>query len=970
MKIKWRYLYSTLLVFCSAVFFISAIGDDNEEHLPQYYVNQAKGYFIRNQWDLGKTILDTGLKNYPDDPDMRWLMGKYYYQFKNYDQSRYQLIKCIDKEYNHIQAKQLLVNVEEETRHYSSAICYVNELLEINPYWRGLWRRKIELYRKQGNDVEADRLLKRISQIYPDDPTLRRDLAYTLENNYYRLKKLGDQKSSMLALEELMKSNPHNEGFYLELANLYLQQGLADKALETTVSGSQEFPSSMSLVSKRVGILSEQFRFQEAMAILKDKMKKSNSSTLRRMYNDILQQQARAARDSDPYILYGKIYAMSKSKEALDFLLSTSLTRGYYEDARFYLKEAKKRYGANNKKILYKEYMLALRMGDTHDANGLLQNLYEQASNDADIVDAMCTFRLNEADKYMINDDWAEALPHVRFVVRKSAQNKEIHRAALEKMLTCLTEMKRYNEALLVLDTVRLQNPEYTSFINKKAGLLDKMGRTNEALDIYYQAYRDSSDLNKELYASAYEEIAVPYIKRLIQSGETRQAYIASTRLLEVDPQSDLGLHYAINTSAALKRYDEFDKFTNLGIGYYPNDIFYKVKYASMLDRKKRYSEALNLLHPELSNYLDSPELIGAHSQSSESLALQMLKSNKNKSAMQILDTALSYDENNKELLYAKGLVYEKMHQYDSAYVYQKKYQPAITDVSEYNQHLKGLQNRTFKNEIRLEYLHARFANQDIISSISTLEYSRSYAKNIYTGRINYKGSDGTSDGDSIIGGGGTGIQLQGEWMHRFTPTLSGMFNAAWGSKYFSTIVLNAQLTKQLKNEWETSIAVGYRKLAESSQYVVNNGHVALMNGHRNLFMLSPSLAKYFHPVWASAKLDLLTLSNNYYYNLSGQAKFFLNDDGRTNIQAMAGIGTFPEISVVDYSLIRNFSHTNTMVGLGGQWLVNKYLTLGILGTWYTYYNYRYSYDNNFNLISTTQYRNLYNVYFQLNINF
>ena len=78
------------------------------------------------------------MKIFPTDPDMRWLMGKYYYQFKNYDQSRYQLIKCIENEYNHVQAKQLLVNVEEETKHYSSAICYVNELLEVNPYWRGL----------------------------------------------------------------------------------------------------------------------------------------------------------------------------------------------------------------------------------------------------------------------------------------------------------------------------------------------------------------------------------------------------------------------------------------------------------------------------------------------------------------------------------------------------------------------------------------------------------------------------------------------------------------------------------------------------------------------------------------------------------------------------------------------------------------------------------------------------------------
>ena len=34
---KWRYLYSVLLVLCSVTLLTSAVGDDNKDHLPQYY---------------------------------------------------------------------------------------------------------------------------------------------------------------------------------------------------------------------------------------------------------------------------------------------------------------------------------------------------------------------------------------------------------------------------------------------------------------------------------------------------------------------------------------------------------------------------------------------------------------------------------------------------------------------------------------------------------------------------------------------------------------------------------------------------------------------------------------------------------------------------------------------------------------------------------------------------------------------
>ena len=60
-------------------------------------------------------------------------MGKYWFHEKNYDQSRYHLVKAIDDNYNNVNAKHLLVDVEDITENYSSAICYVNELLEVNP---------------------------------------------------------------------------------------------------------------------------------------------------------------------------------------------------------------------------------------------------------------------------------------------------------------------------------------------------------------------------------------------------------------------------------------------------------------------------------------------------------------------------------------------------------------------------------------------------------------------------------------------------------------------------------------------------------------------------------------------------------------------------------------------------------------------------------------------------------------------
>ena len=198
---------------------------------PEEYAEKVRDYFSEEQWEEGKRLLDEGLAKYDLASNLQYLMGKYWFHGQDYDKSRYYLLKAVDLNYDNVEAQQLLVDVEDITQNYSSAICFVNELLEVNPYWRGLWRRKIDLYRKQGNHVEADRLLKRINQIYPQDTVLHRDLVYSMELNYQRQKRAGDRKTAILTLEELLKSVPDNEQYYLDIINLHLQEGEQEQAL-------------------------------------------------------------------------------------------------------------------------------------------------------------------------------------------------------------------------------------------------------------------------------------------------------------------------------------------------------------------------------------------------------------------------------------------------------------------------------------------------------------------------------------------------------------------------------------------------------------------------------------------------------------------------------------------------------------------------------------------------------------------
>jgi tetratricopeptide (TPR) repeat protein len=915
--------------------------------LPEQYVQAVQKLFADDEWEQGKELLDKATEKFPQLSDLEWLNGKYWYHKQNYDRARYHLVKAVKEDYNNVQAKQLLVDIEDRTGNYSSAICYINELLEVNPYWEGLWRRKINIYRKQGNTEEARRLLQRINQIYPNDTILKRELMIDLEGYYQEHLSTGNRSEAIAQLQELILLSPQNAQYYLELCNFYLKEEAPEKALEQVNTGLTVMPDNVELISKKAEILAQLSRHQEALSYLEGRIKIKSDPRLRQLRNSILTDYARIESRKDPYVLYGMAWERGqRDKETLNYLLRNAILRHYTDDAFYYLRQAATRYGKESKEVLYNEYLLYRSMNEKEKAYNILHRLYERYPDDTDVGQTLCEVNLKKGSELMDATRYAEALPLLQFVARNTT-DEEQRLSAMQKRVHCYIGMKKYRDAEAALDTLLLNYPDYEDALRIRALLWDKEGHTADALQLYLTAIEQCDEQSDErlFYVIGFEEIALPYIKQCMADGATPEAYRIATHLVKFDSWNVDGLRYAIAASDLLGKSDEFTRYTALGFKEYPDQLFFNIKQAIVYQRNGAYPEALALLRPLLTNYPDNVELRGAFSDCSEAYASQLNKEKETKQALALLDSALRYDPLNVSLKYTKGLVFETAHQPDSAYYYQQFYQPTRTEQVAFRQHLKGLERRTFHNVVALTYLQARYAESYTITSLVTGEYTYIAPRNSYTAEIDYAGRSGPDKEETVEGErvqGGIGVRLQAKWEHQFNDRWSGQANVAWANRYFPVFTASAAFTHYLRNEWEVGAHAGYRRIDPGINMITAGG----------------DLAKNIDAFRITSRLDLHLYNSKFYYNLQAGASYYPLDDMHTRVFATAAVGTAPETISLDQALPSSFAHINAQLGIGGQYLCTSHITLGLTGTWYTYCNY-----NN-------QYKNLYNIYVQLYLSF
>ncbi|MCS4165011.1 tetratricopeptide repeat protein [Sphingobacterium sp. BIGb0116] len=899
--------------------------------------NEINELYSQGKWEEGKKKVDEFLKKNPKDSDMRMLLGKYYLHRQQYDKARYELVKSLEYAPANVESKHMLVAVETETQRYSSAICYINELLEVNPYWKGLWRKKIELYRTMGNQVEADRLLKRIAQIYPEDTELKSDQNYLLEKRSAEIKKSGKLDQSIEMGKKLVEDQPRKQDSYFSIIDNYIKAGDFNNALVYTERALNQFPRDAAFVQKKIAILEHQQRYPEILTFLDDQLKHGGSGSLRSQYNYFLLEAARNAKNNDPASLYGKIFdGAPGNKEAFDYVYNDLIAKEQYEGAIVALTKHRRSVGGS-KELDMRELTVYKRMGSQAKVSTLTKTYFAKYPGDTDLRESYVTLTLQQAKTSFQDGKIGVAISDWKDVIRYGDDASIA--IAQQGLYNAYVTEGRYQEAIVVLDDILLDEPGDATLLLKKSDLYNKQGRYDQALLIYEQVLGRANEEERQRLLSGYSDIMIPRVKNLLEAYKLTEAQQSVDRWLTVDQYNQDALLYMINICYQLKDNDAMLRYAQIAEGQYADDVAFKIKLAEAMTHKvEKLADSWALLHSQVKLNPFHIPLVNTFTNTTEEYAGRLLKGKEHEMALNVIDTALHYKDN-KVLKYMKGLAYEGLRNYDSAYYYQKFYEPSLLELDDFKSHLNYLGQKSFHNTVSVSHLRARFGDDYAISTISTIDYTRLNADgSTYTGRVNYAGR-----------AEGKGVQGQFEWARPWTADLSSRMDVAWANKYFAKIALNAAAIYTWKPSWEAEAGLGFRSFYTK----------------QNLFNLNLGISKEIEDFRLNAKLSNFYLNSagqgRYLYSLMGKAQYFMNSP-KNYVLAMGSIGNSPDIDLLDNQFYNSFNFFNAMVGAGLGRSISRNIGVSAIGTWYNFQTGK-ELDN-------STYRNLYNLYLQLNVSF
>ncbi|MCH5219849.1 MAG: tetratricopeptide repeat protein [Muribaculaceae bacterium] len=935
-NISFSLRFSAVILLAALSLLTTWAQDGSGEGLTsRYYSSRAENYENAGSWEAAKREIDAGLAKFPDNPDLRYLNGRYYYYaVGDLEQARYNLVKSIQSDDQNFKAKRLMVDIEDEAKRYSSAICYINELLEFQPYDRDMWRRKIALYNKIGHRTEADQALTRLARIYPNDSIVQRDLnARNKENWISRLSSTPlDERSGLL--ESWIDLDNRNIEYYTELVNVYRQVGDYDRAIGAANRGLRWFPSNGDLTRLVVSMLTEMGQLTRALNFAREHRMGTP------IYNNLLREVADDARMRDPYEANGRLYLATGDTIALRYLLNTSITRGYYDDAIVYLNEAYNRFG-RTPDLLYKEYTLEKRFGDEKGVMRVLQQINQANFTIDGLDDEFAAMLIDLANREIENGDYESALDNINRALERMWPTNEAWASTVAKKITLLGRLNRFADARWAYEVGVIADPSKT-----------------------------------ERFAAAYDEVAAARLKILIENEQYNDALNEALDLLKVMPYSEAGLRTVINMSQTLKNNEMFYEYAAKGYETYPDQPYFIVKQASALMQQGKPEEALAILKPRKGDDYLNPHIYAAFSGITEEWAGMLIKEKMPRQAIDKIDAALMYDPTNKELHYLKGLAYELLKDYGRAYDLQKKYyNPSNAEQAEWYQHMRYLQYRSFSNRVEANYTSAFFdsRNSELTSrghlfSIASVSYSRQTASNNYTGQISYKGVDGYIEGQ-YVETGGIGLEFMAQWDHTFNHRWSMSASASYGLKYFNTLGANISASYSADRDWTPSLKLGYRLTPTDFIY----SSTTQRTGRYHVAMLTPSCAKSWERINTSLDVSLIALKEvgranlSFHYNVGWKGKLFFNEDNISSISLLAGFGSFPELTFFDNTGLGNFSKVNAMVGFDVQYLFSSHFYMGLLGAWNTYYNPLHSEAL---AQSFDAYRNVYSINVQFHLSF
>lgn len=924
-----------LLLFMSS---LSVHAQDKDFDSGDYYkLAKVEGEKNKNYRKAAQLCLK-GLELEQGDMDLRAYLGKCYLNLKMYDSARYVLKKVVDKFPRNVAARQYLVNVEYETGRYSSAICYINELLEVTPYWKGLWLKKIAIYNEMGNKVESKRALTRLYSIFPEDSMVKRYYRDMISEEADKYAKSGDYRTTKEMYDKVLSVAPTDLATIQKQVNLEIKAGKRNNALELAEIGLSNYPYDPILVMKKISLLQELRMFPEAILYIEGLLKKYPSATLRSTLSELKLESARYYNNTDPYVLYQKVYdANPGNEEAFTFLLNNSLSKGYYDDAQELLTSALKR-NPGSKDLLLKQMGLYEKINKTREANNILEKLATKFPGDADIREKYATILLQQGKDYYQDQLYAQAEP----VFQKLARTPGYSELANDYLFGIYAAQKNYPQALSQINSMIARSPRNEEYTVKKSAILEEMGRYDEAMEISNSLSQRNP--GNARFKNIYVGQSIPFIKQLLENEKYDTALTVVDAVILQDPQALQAYQYGITASSAKGDLNLALDYCEKGLTAFPEHKELSIKKAGLYSDKKEHVNAIRELEILKTRYPYNEKIKGSLAESyflhgkvlekrnqpdsafdhyvkslendpKDTFALYRIvniemESKAYEIAKYYLEKGLAQYPENQPLLYKKGVLNELLQNYDSAYYYIKLAEPTFGGNRTYDNYLDYLFSKRFKNQIGIQFTRAFFDSTQLKSAIAALEYTRFEKRNTWTARFYYAARPT-----------GTGIQNELEWFHKLDAKTYTQANIAIGNAIaFPKFRLSGSLFRTIRPNTE---------LEGGLRYVLQQNNKSLLSG-------VGGISKEWNDVWVNARLFVMSDFAKFYQALTLQSRYYLNYRN-DYFMVIGSIGTPPEDKTLDFQINTFLTYVTRMVGAGYQHKIRHRTTLGIQGNWFNF---------------------------------
>ena len=914
---------------------------------------EAKREIDLKHYKKAIAICNKALDISPKNMDIHLLLGRAYSLDGKIDSARIELNKVIEKNPKYRDAYIYLVNMEAIACNYLQAIEYADMGLKYFPNDRDLLLKKLDVYNKEGDWMESNKLIDYLFDRYSGDPFIRTvylDYKLTLARQYSHK---GYIEIAKRAYEAVLEQDPLNKEALQAVYNLDVRSGNYASSLAFTNRALQATPNSYEFMMKKVGILDAMSKYVEAIEVI-EKLQKlyPNDAEVRKLNSYMRMQAGRYYMNSDPYLQFqGILEKEPGNRDALNYVINIANSRGQFVDALSWVNIALKK-NPGDRELLGKKEVILTSMKSYGPASVIAETIYKQNPT-PDNKQNFLELRGQSGRAFIAEQDYDNAIIDLKSVLFYDHSNKD----ATNMLVNAYLQEKRYDDAIHALDDALSYFPGDETLLYKKAATLES-----------YQHYSDAAQISKDLLQKYPDkrQYLLSFVEQSLAAGRQSLAYDdysnTTTILKEVlDKQPDNldALNYLINIETAFKQYDTAIVYVDQALHYYPDSKDLLFKKASVYTDAHKFRDAYLItgaLHNEYpynvrfrDAYID--ELTGSgkdymvkNMQDSalgeyyKALEASPLDSNTLFYTINILNDQKRYDTalvlitkgrqaypDKPYFLLKRAVVYENMERWDDAWKAADTLMKMANLDPKYIDYATFLFSRRLKNQWGLGYLRSNFDYSTSINHMATVQYTRFHRRGSVTGRINYAGRVN-----------GAGFQFEAEAYYNHTPKWYsfGVANYSPSRKIFPIYRLGYSLFHSFPHGWDGEVGIRYLK-ADSSTTLSLLASVA-----KEVKDFYFNLRGYYINLNTTTDLTNIALTNTAkqpnYFSVILSSKFYVNPLNHSDwVSAIAGYGTAPDDVSRNYALAQLLSYPTVSVGAGYAKQFRYKTTLGIFGTWY-----------------------------------